>query len=106
MNQKTSSARRRSRSVHARAIWLLPALASLALACSVYDESLKQGVGPSAGGAAGGGAVASSDFDSGAGTSASGGDDNAEGGNLVDAGAPGTGGDSGGLENAGGSNGG
>jgi len=80
---------------------LVFAIVGVAVACSVYDESLRRGSGltPLEGGD---GAV----LGGGAGTPSSGGTDSAAGGGSVDAGAPGHGGDSSEPAKGGSSNGG
>jgi hypothetical protein len=113
MSSKLRAAKRASCSRRARATTLLLVIASTGFACSVYDESLRQGsaLAPTAGAAAGG-MAASAGTDSG-GADASGGAGTSLGGELVDAGAPGLGGaelphagsSNAGSSNVGGSNG-
>ena len=109
MNSKLSATRRASRCSEASAITLLVGLAVAMHACSVYDESLKQGDGlaPTAGTADGGSSASSgADLGGGMGTLPSGGTGNIAGGDAIDAGAPGNGGDAGESSNGGSSNGG
>src|SRR6478609_1888378 len=109
MNAKTSARRRAPRSVRASACTLLLGLMVALHACSVYDESLKQGDGlaPTAGSAdAGSGASSGVDAGGSAGTPMSGGTGNVAGGNGGDAGTPSSGGDAGEPSSGGTTNGG